>query len=160
MRRLATALLAAALLTAPSARAVVRPGGITLVSCNFNLAEVVRMHGARSGRNVVSDGSVKPQRITLRLKDVTFDEALAALATAYGLQAHRDGRVIFVGDAAAMNRRFPGDAAGGAGGTESIPLHNVRASEAVKALRAVVPDGTLLAEDRRNAVVVSGSAEL
>jgi len=160
MRRLATALLAAALLTAPAARAGAQTERFTLDARDVDLADVVRLLGARSGRNVVADGSVKPQRITLRLKDVTFDEALAALATAYGLQAHRDGRVIFVGDAAAMNRRFPGDAAGGASGTESIPLHNVRASEAVKALRAVVPDGTLLAEDRRNAVVVSGSAEL
>ncbi|HTD34783.1 MAG TPA: secretin N-terminal domain-containing protein, partial [Candidatus Elarobacter sp.] len=109
--------------------------------------------------NVVADGSLKPQRVTLRLKDVTFDEALAALATAYGLRAHRDARVVFVGDAAAMLRRFPDDAAN-APATETIPLRNLRASEAVKTLRAAVPDGTLLAEDRRNAVLVGGGDDV
>jgi type II secretory pathway component GspD/PulD (secretin) len=134
----------------------------TLDARDVELADVIRLLGARSGRNVVADGSVKPQRVTLRLKDVTFDEALGTLLTAYGLQTHRDGRIVFVGDAAAMNRRFPGETNSGGGpvATESIPLRNLRAGDAVKALRAAVPDGTLLAEERRNAVVVSGSADV
>jgi type II secretory pathway component GspD/PulD (secretin) len=162
MKRFATALLAAVLLTAQTAGPVAaQTERFTLDARDVDLADVIRLLGARSGRNVVADGSVKPQRVTLRLKGVTFDEALGTLTTAYGLQAHRDGRVIFVGDAASMNRRFPDDAAAGGGrATESIPLRNLRASEAVKTLRAVVPDATLLAEDHRNAVVVSGSGEL
>ncbi|MDB5072726.1 MAG: type and secretion system protein [Candidatus Eremiobacteraeota bacterium] len=149
---------AALLFAAPAAAQGER---FMLEARDVELADVIRLLGARSGQNVVADGSVKPQRVTLRLKDVTFDEALAALLTAYGLQTHRDGRIIFVGDGAAMNRRFPGEAtAGGALASESIPLRHLRASDAVKSLRAVIPDGVLLAEDRRNAVVVSGSAEV
>ncbi|MEA2721273.1 MAG: ral secretion pathway protein [Candidatus Eremiobacteraeota bacterium] len=146
---------------APGPTAAVRSERFTLDARDVDLADVIRLLGARSGHNVVADGSVKPQRVTLRLKDVTFDEALSALLTAYGLQTHRDGRILFVGDGASMNRRFPGEAAsGGAVATESIPLRNLRASDAVKALRSAVPDGALIAEDRRNAIVVSGSADL
>jgi type II secretory pathway component GspD/PulD (secretin) len=162
MKRFATALLTVALFAATSLTVPVaaQTERFTLDARDVELADVIRLLGARSGRNVIADGSVKPQRVTLRLKGVTFDEALAALTTAYGLQAHRDDRVIFVGDAASMNRRFPDDAAAGGGrATESIPLRNLRASEAVKTLRAAVPDAALLAEDHRNAVVVGGSGD-
>jgi type II secretory pathway component GspD/PulD (secretin) len=145
MRRIAIALVAALLFVSPAAAQGER---FTLDAHDADLADVVRLLGARAGRNVVADGSLKPQRVTLRLKDVTFDEALAALSAAYGLRAHRDARVVFVGEAASMLRRFPDDAG------------NVRASEAVKSLRAAVPDGTLLAEDRRNAVLISGSDDV
>jgi type II secretory pathway component GspD/PulD (secretin) len=166
MKRFLSTALAAVLFSTLGASPFAAPASaqgerFTLEARDVDLADVIRLLGARSGRNVVADGSVKPQRVTLRLKDVTFDEALSTLLTAYGLQTHRDGRITFVGDTVSMNRRFPGEAsAGGATATESIPLRNLRASEAVKSLRAAVPDGTLLAEDRRNAVVVSGSAEV
>jgi len=225
VKRLSCIVLAALLAAAPAAAQGER---FTLDARDVELADLIRLLGARSGQNVVADGSVKPQRVTLRLREVTFDEALLTIAGAYGLQTHRDGRIVLVGDAASMNRRFPDDPA--AGGTqthvftlhharpddllvplqtalppgtvvvadkrtglivvtgsaatlvraarlvetfdapvyagtgspptEAIALHNLRASEAVKALRSVVPDGTLLAEDRRNAVIVSGNGEL
>jgi type IV pilus assembly protein PilQ len=117
------------------------------------LTDVIRLLGARSGRNVVADASVKPQRVTLRLRDVTFDEALAALVAAYGLHVHRDGKLLLIGEAASMNRRF------GTLPAETIALRYVRAGDAVKLLRTAVADGALLAEERRNAIVVTGSAE-
>lgn len=155
MKPITIAVLAALLFAAPAAAQSER---FTVDAHDADLADVIRLLGARSGRNVVADGSVKPQRVTLRLKDVTFEEALATLTTAYGLRTHRDARVVFVGDAASMLRRFPDDDGGRA--TEAIPLRNVRASEAVKSLRAAVPDGTLLAEDRRNAVLVGGADDV
>ncbi|HEX3463172.1 MAG TPA: secretin N-terminal domain-containing protein [Candidatus Elarobacter sp.] len=161
MRRLTIAVLTALICTATFAGtpASAQSERFTLDAHDADLADVIRLLGARSGRNVVADGSVKAQRVTLRLKDVTFDEALATLTIAYGLRAHRDARVVFVGEAASMLRRFPDDDGGGRG-TESIPLRNVRASEAVKSLRTAVPDGTLLAEDRRNAVLVGGGEDV
>ncbi len=159
MKRLASAALAALLFAASPACA--QDDRFTLDAHEVDLADVIRLLGARSGRNVVSDGSVKPQRVTLRLQDVSFDEALATLVAAYGLQTHRDGRILIVGDSASMNRRFPREAsAAGTTATESIPLRHLRASEAVKSLRAIVPDAAIVAEDRRNAVVVSGNPEL
>ncbi|BDE06384.1 hypothetical protein WPS_16600 [Vulcanimicrobium alpinum] len=225
MRRLATTALALLLAASP---AQAQGDRITLDAREVELADVIRLLGAQSGRNVVADGSVKPQRITLRLARVTFDEALATLVSAYGLQIHRDGAILLVGESASMNRRYPDDAAAGAartnvfslaharpddvvpalqsalppgtvvvgdkrtgtvlvtggdatvarahalvaaldapafgrGGsvtTASIALHNVRASEALRALKGSVPDGAMVADDRQNVVVVSGNAEL
>jgi type IV pilus assembly protein PilQ len=225
MKLFVTAMLAAIVIAAPAAA---QPERFTLEARDVELADVVRLLGARSGQNVVADGSVKAQRVTLRLKGVSFDEALATLVTAYGLQTHKDGRVVIIGDAASMNRRFPDDATTGgtqtvvftlhhgrpdellgslqsalplgtvvvgdrrtgalivtaapstiararqlvaafdapgygAGGmltTAAIPLHNLRASEAAKLLRAAVPDNALFADDRQNVIVVSGNSEL
>jgi type IV pilus assembly protein PilQ len=200
----------------------------TVDARDVQLADVIRLLGARSGQNVLADGSVKPQRVTIRLIGVTFDEALAALAASYGLQAHREGRIVIIGDAASMSRRFPDE--GGAGTTrtqlfllghgrpdevaaelqqalpqgtvvladkrtgsvlvsgsaatlarardvvaaldasgarsdgpattETVQLHNLRASEALKTLKGSVPDNALFADDRQNVVVVSGNLEL
>ncbi len=41
-----------------------------------------------------------------------------------------------------------------------MPLRNLRASEAVRALKGFAPDGAVLADDRQNAVVVTGNGEL
>lgn len=225
MKRLAAAVLALLLLPC-AARA--QTGRFTLDAHDVELADVIRLLGAESGRNVVADGSVKPVRVTLRLRDVDFDEALAAIVDAYGLQTHRAGRTIIIGDAASMNRRFPNDEGaggtqtqifvlahakpdetatalqaalapgtvvvgdkrtsavlvtgspatiararaligaldvpvfgpGGSGGTTTVALHNLRASDAVKSLKGVAPDGSLFTDDRQNVVVVSGNAEL
>ena len=195
---------------------------------DVDLADVIRLLGARGGQNVVADGSVKAQRVTLRLHDVSFDEALATVASAYALQIHRDGRTYIVGDAAAMARRYPDEATTGASRTQvfalvrarpddvvpalqgalsagtvvvgdrrtgsvlvtappatlerarriiaafdaptagqcgasttsAVPLRNARATEIVKTLKGAVPDGTLLAEDRQNVVLVTGNADV
>ena len=217
--------MAAALLTAPARAGTDR---FSLDAHDVELSDLIRLLGSRTRQNVVADGSVKTQRVTVRLNDVSFDEALATIVTAYGLQTHRDGRIVIVGEAASMNRRFPDDAvpggtqtqvfvlrharpddlaaalqnalapgtvvlgdkrtgalvvtgstatlartrrlvlaldapaygADGALAAQSIPLRNLRATEAVKALRGAVPDGALFADDRRNAVVVNGNAEV
>jgi type IV pilus assembly protein PilQ len=44
--------------------------------------------------------------------------------------------------------------------TESVALRNARPSEAVKALHGVVPDALLVADDRANAVVITGTRDL
>ncbi|HTJ26560.1 MAG TPA: secretin N-terminal domain-containing protein [Candidatus Limnocylindria bacterium] len=196
----------------------------TFEASDVDLADAIRLLGAEAGRNVVADGSIRPQRVRIRLADVSFDEALATLVTAYGLQTHRDGRILIVGDASSMNRRFPDDgtpggtltrvfvlahaypeelvsplqsalpqgtlvvgdkrtgtlvitgsaatiararqlvaaldAPTGVNATLTIPLHNLRASEALKALKGAVPESALFADDRQNVVVVSGNAEL
>jgi type II secretory pathway component GspD/PulD (secretin) len=225
MNRLAGALLALALAAAPAGAQSER---FTVDARDVQLADVIRLLGARSGQNVLADGSVKVLRVTVRLTNVTFDEALAALAASYGLQTHREGTVVIVGDAASMSRRFADDAgdagtrtqrfvlghgrpdevaaelqlalpqgtvvladkrtgavlvsgspatlsrardivaaldapANGADGpaaTETVQLHNLRASEAVKALKGTTPDNALFADDRQNVVVVSGNLEL
>jgi type II secretory pathway component GspD/PulD (secretin) len=225
VKRFAAALLACLALAAPAGA---QPDRFSLEARDTELADVIRLLGAQSGQNVVADGSIRPQRLTIRLKDVSFDQALATLVSAYSLQTHRDGRIVIVGDAASMNRRFPDDATpggtqtqvftlrhaqpgelvaslqnalaqgtvvvgdkrtgalvvtgspqtiararrlvaaldapafgvGGANATATIQLHNLKASEAVKALKGAVPDGALFSDEHQNVVLVSGNSEL
>jgi type II secretory pathway component GspD/PulD (secretin) len=193
-----------------------------------DVSDVIRLLALQSGVNLVADSSIKPLRVTLRLHDVDFDEALNTLTQAYGLAAHRDGRIVIIGDAAAMNRRYAGDDGGsgtktavlnfthakadelraqltdalpvgtvivsdartrslivtgnattverarrliatldspvgpasGASRVTSVALRNVKASDAVRELKGMLPDAALVADDRQNTVVVSGDAEV
>jgi type II secretory pathway component GspD/PulD (secretin) len=127
---------------------------ISINARDTDLSDVIGLIARQSGLNIVADASVKPRRITFRLHDVDTDVALATLAQAYDLQTHRDGNIVFVGDAASMNRRF-----GGINST-SIALHNAKPSEAIKELKGAIPEASIVADDRSNTVVVTGNAEL
>jgi type II secretory pathway component GspD/PulD (secretin) len=127
---------------------------ISINARETDLGDVIGLIARQSGLNIVADASVKPRRITFRLHNVDADVALATLAQAYDLQTHRDGNIVFVGDAGAMNRRY-----GGIYST-SIPLRNAKPSDAVKELKGTLPEASLVADDRSNSVVVTGNAEL
>ncbi len=126
---------------------------------DVELADVIRLLGAQSGRNVVADGSVKTQRVTLRLTGVTFDEVLTTLVTAFGLQTHRDGRITIVGDASSMNRRYPDELTGAGTQTVTIPMHHARPDDVVTSLQSALPPGTVVIGDKRTGtLVVTGSS--
>jgi type II secretory pathway component GspD/PulD (secretin) len=127
---------------------------ISINARDTDLGDVIGLIARQSGLNIVADASVKPRRITFRLHNVDADVALATLAQAYDLQTHRDGNIVFVGDATAMNRRY-----GGANST-SIALRNAKPSDAVKELKGTLPEASMVADDRSNSVVVTGNAEL
>jgi type II secretory pathway component GspD/PulD (secretin) len=89
---------------------------------------------------------------------VTFDEALSTLVSAYALQTHRDGRVLIIGDAASMNRRFPDDATPGGTETRVFALRRARPDEVVAALQSALPAGTVVVADKRtSSVIVTGN---
>ncbi len=121
---------------------------------NADIADVIALLAAESGVNIVADGSLKPERVTLTLHHVTVDEALAALVSSHGLQVRRDGNILIVGAADAMNRRY--DAANSRLGAQTIVLHLVHADPdvLVKELAPALPDGTVLVPDRRTAAIV------
>ena len=206
----------AALLSAPASAA----GTITLDVRDSDVVDVIRLLGTQAGINLVPDASVKHEKVTIRLRRVSVEEALAALARAYDFQIRRDGHILLIGTAASMNRRFvartsvfalrnakpddvvkaltdalvPGtvlvadrrtasiivtgseatlerartllaalDApAGGAGGrgAQALPLRHLKASDAVKLLKGLVPDGFAVPDDRQNAVVINGPGEV
>lgn len=127
---------------------------ISINARDTDLSDVIGLIARQSGTNIVADASVKARRITFRLRDVDADTALSTLAQAYDLQTHRTGNIVFVGDSAAMNRRY---------GTPSVPatvaLHNAKPSDAVKALKSALPDASLVADDRSNSAVIGGAAE-
>ncbi len=157
MNRTACAALAAFLVAAAPVSA--QTDRFTLDARDVELADVIRLLSAQSGQNVVADGSVKSQRVSLRLKDVSFDEALATLVSAYGLQTHRDGRIVIVGDAASMNRRYPDESLPGGTQTQVFTLQRSRPDELVASLQNALPAGTVVVGDKRTAaVVVTGSA--
>ena len=71
-----------------------------------DIYDVIRLLGSTADVNLIPEGSIKHDRVTLRLRDVTFDEALRALAEAFDLQTHREGSVVLIGPSAQMNRRY------------------------------------------------------
>ena len=94
---------------APTARASSEL--LTIDVRDADISDVIAMLAAQSGVNVVTDGSVKPERVTLRLHGVTFDEALRVIASAHSLQVRSEGGILVVGAAESMNparcrRRF------------------------------------------------------
>jgi type II secretory pathway component GspD/PulD (secretin) len=150
IRRFAATLLLFGLAAGP----IFAGSPISINARDTDLGDVIGLIARQSGLNIVADASVKPRRITFRLHNVDADTALATLAQAYDLQTHRDGNIVFVGDAAAMNRRY-----GGINST-SIALRNAKPSDAVKELKGTLPEASMVADDRSNSVVVTGNAEL
>jgi type IV pilus assembly protein PilQ len=155
VRRFILVALAVLALASPARAHVER---FSIDAHDVELADVIRLLGAQSGNNIIADGSVKAQRITLRLNAVTFDEALSTIASAYGLQVHREGRITIVGDAAVMNRRYPDDAATSGTRTETMALRHARPDDIAPSLQSALAPGTLvLADKRTGALVITGN---
>jgi len=222
-------LCAAMFVFAVLARSVdAQPSRISIDARDTDLGDVIRMIAIQANANIVPDGSIKPVHVTIRLRNVTVDQALMTIAAAYGLHVHRGANIAIVGDAAIMNRRYPDDGselgahtvvfklshakpddikpslvealsvgtvivadkrtsaiivtgnsttidrartligaldapAYGTRGSilsHSISMRNVRASEAVKALKGSIAENVLVADDRQNIVVVTGNDEI
>jgi type II secretory pathway component GspD/PulD (secretin) len=121
------------------------------------VAEVLALLSAESDTNIIVDSSIKPDRITLRLVNVSLDQALAVLVDSQRLAFHRVGSVIVVGTAETMNRRF--SSRSGTTGIQTTilaPLH-VDAVSAAKELQDALPLGTAIVADKQSGkIVVSG----
>ncbi len=151
MRRAALAFALAYALCSPAAFA-----GESLISLDVrdaDLVDVLRLVSVESGLNIVADGSVKHDRVTLRLQDVSVERALAVLAQAYDLHVRRDDGITFVGSASSDGGRY----LGGAPAT-LIPLRYARSIDAVKQLAGALPDKSYTVDERQNAILVHGSA--
>jgi type II secretory pathway component GspD/PulD (secretin) len=130
--------------------------GESLISLDVrdaDLVDVLRLVSVESGLNIVADGSVKHDRVTLRLQDVSVERALAVLAQAYDLRVRRDDGITFVGSASSDGGRY----LGGAPAT-LIPLRYARSIDAVKQLAGALPDKSYTVDERQNAILVHGSA--
>jgi type IV pilus assembly protein PilQ len=125
---------------------------------NAPLAEVLSMLGAQAGVNVVADASIKPQMITLRLRNVTFGEALAVLTQSYSLGVRRVGRALVIGSADSIDRfGDPGVDAGT--GTAILALTHAQAQDIAKELSAALPIGTVIVPDARTESIVVSADE-
>ena len=130
---------------------------ISLVVSSADLGSVIAFLAEQAHRNIVLDYSVKPQKITIALRDVTFDQALSAIAASNGLEVRSQGGVLILGATDAMNRA--GDAGSVAFGASTVVLKLRFADplDVVKALAPAVASGTVLVADARtSSVIVSG----
>jgi type IV pilus assembly protein PilQ len=117
---------------------------------DVDIVDVIALLSAQSGTNVVTDGSVKPQRVTVHLHAVTFDDALRAIAGAHGLQIKREGGILVVGSAETMNRR---------GRSTVLAVRHAATEEVARELGDALPEGTVVVADKRSgSVIVEGDA--
>ncbi len=121
------------------------------------IADVLALLSAESGKNVVADNSVKPERVTMHLHGVTFQQALDVLVNSHGLQVRRSGDVLIVGSADSMNRRY--DAPNTLLGAQTVvlALKHGKPEDVAKELGDALPQGTVIVPDKRTgSVVVTG----
>jgi type II secretory pathway component GspD/PulD (secretin) len=124
---------------------------------DLDIYDAVRLLSTQGSTNVVVDSSVAHRPITLRLHDVSFDEALATLAQANDLEAVRVGKIVYLGTSDEMNRRYASDAARGVRLT-TFRIASADPDELAKTLGDALPRGTIVLPDRRtSSVIVSGT---
>jgi type II secretory pathway component GspD/PulD (secretin) len=158
VKRLLTLLLLIVVATVP-ASAYAANTRISIDARATDLCDVIRLLAMQSGENLVPDASIKPTKVTLRLHDVSLAQAVETLAQAYGLQVHREGTIEIIGDATAMNRRYPNNDERAGTKTVVFPLVRARADDVKAALIDALPAGTVVVPDKRTgSVIVTASA--
>ena len=153
MHRLVSALIATLALAAPACAAAAT--SISLDIRDLDVYDAVRLLSTQASVNVVVDASVQHRPITLRLRDVGFDEALATLARMQDLASARIGSAIYLATPEALNRRYR-DAS--AARTQLFTTPAGAAADLARTLVDALPPGTLVAPDEHaSAIVVTGS---
>ncbi|MDR7484260.1 MAG: AMIN domain-containing protein [Armatimonadota bacterium] len=126
------------------------PSRITLEFRNTELADVLSALAKVCNLNIVTDASVKGQ-VTVRLVELTCDEALRFILEANNLGFRRIGRnlIIMAADKLAPPPEVP----------ESVtyPIGFGTAKDVADAIRAAVPGVRVTHDVRSNAVVVVGT---
>lgn len=134
-------------------------GSISIDVSDADLSSVLSMLAQDASVNLVADASLKPERVSLHLHGVSFDEALNVLVEAHGLQVRREGNVLIVGSALAMNRRYADRTDPLGAQTAVLALRYGDPDEVVKELTGGLPEDTVLVADKRTeSVIVTGNA--
>lgn len=158
-----TGLLAAALMpavcSASAAAFAAAPASITLVVDDAPLGDVLRLLAAQGRRNLVADAALNTIRVSLRLEHVSYDEALAVLARAYGLALEREGNVTIVAAAATLRKQNE-DLAAGDVHVRVYRLRYARAADTLDALKAILPANAYAVDANQNAVLLFGGGRL
>jgi type II secretory pathway component GspD/PulD (secretin) len=124
-----------------------------------NLSDVIALLAAESGKNIVADGSLKPDKITLHLTNVSFEDALSVLVHSRDLSVRREGDILIIGTNLVMNRRY-----GGAGDdlstqTAVLPLRHAKAEEVARSMIDALSAGTVVVPDKRTgSIIVTGDS--
>lgn len=155
MHRFLATVLAFGLLSAPAVAASDR---ISLDVKDADVADVLRLIATDCGVDLVVDSSLRHDKVSLHLTRVTFDQALSVLARAYALRVRYDRDALIVGSLGSADPRFAQPADRTPMRTVTLALRYARSLDVVKQLKGVIPDGTYVADDRQNAIVVTGNA--
>lgn len=157
MKRLFLAVILAVATILPCAAQTAR---INIDVHEADLSDVIALLAAQSGTNIVADSSIKPERVTLHLHDVTFQDALTVLVQSHDLQVRRQNGILIVGTSESMNRRY-GDANDPRSAkTAVLTLLHASPDEIAREIAGGLPDGTVIVPDKRTAsVIVTGSEE-
>jgi type II secretory pathway component HofQ len=158
MMNLRTFLSAAALALAVSAIPLRGLGAlISLDVRDLDVYDAVRLLSTQGGVNVVVDSSVPHHPVTLRLVNVSFEQALQTLARTNDLESARVGGIIYLGPGDVINRRYPAGSATGAR-TQVFVVRNASSDQVAKGLAQALPQGTVIVADpRTGTILVSGS---
>jgi type IV pilus assembly protein PilQ len=158
LRTLAFGLFTVALLT--STRDVSRANGtISLDVRDLDIYDTVRLLSTEAATNVVLDASVQHHPVTLRLQNVSFDQALATLAQANDLEVVRIDNVTYLGASDVMNRRYPVTERSGTR-TVVFSLRSAIPADVAKSLSDALPKGSVVEADARTSSVIVGGSPI
>lgn len=144
-------LIAALIAGLTSGRAVEHDRLITIDVHDAAIGDVLALLAAESGTNIVADTSVKPEPVTMQLRNVTFQRALAVLLGTHRLRARREGNVLVVSAASASSTEAR---------VAMVPVRHADPAEVAKAIEKALPANTVIVPDQSNArIVISADPE-
>jgi type IV pilus assembly protein PilQ len=128
---------------------------------NADIHNVFRLVSAVSGLNIVSSDDVEGQ-VTVQLREVPWDQALAAILQAKGLGAVQYGTIVRVAKIDSIRKEREDAAAAKAAEIESLPLrvltlplNYANANEVMAQLEAMLSKrGSLAFDERTNSLIV------
>lgn len=157
MKRIMTAVLFMLVTALPCIAQVPR---ISIDVHDAELTDVIALLAAESGTNIVADSSIKPEKVTLHLNNVTFEDALTVLVQSHNLQVRRQSGILIVGTSDSMNRRYGDPNDPRSAKTVVLTLAHAAPDDVAKEIAAGLPDGTVIVPDKRTAsVIVTGNAD-
>ncbi|MBV9149334.1 MAG: hypothetical protein JO024_05685 [Candidatus Eremiobacteraeota bacterium] len=151
------------------------------------LGDVIFMLAAQSGKSIIADTSARRERVTLRVRNASFDRILKLLAGTHNLRLMRDGNIYLLSAnaptahaaSATPNTMRPHElrlpavvipanpfdsakrtpsVADATVDVSSISLRFVKPSVALDAVRDLLPAATFIPDDTHRGVTVVGSA--
>jgi len=125
-----------------------------------DLGDVIALLAAESGTNIVADASIRPEKVTLHLHDVTFQDALTVLVESHDLQVRRQDGILIVGTSESMNKRYGDTTDPRSARTVVLALTNASPDDVAKEIASGLPDGTVIVPDKRtSSVIVTGNSD-
>src|SRR5262249_13457180 len=147
MRRLRTlarvaCLTCATLLLPVNGAALADEGHISIDVRDADIIDVLRMLATEANVSILTDATVKHEKVTLCLRSVSFAQALNVISRAYGLHISHERDVITVSSGSSV--------------TTAIRLRYARSSDVIRQLRGLLPEKNYSADEKSNIILVTG----